>query len=56
MLENAPGRRVIDLGAGTGKLTASLVGMGLEVTAIEPLEAMRERLSAGAAGGARACR
>ena len=45
MLEDAPGRRVIDLGAGTGKLTASLVGMGLEVTAIEPLEAMRERLS-----------
>jgi SAM-dependent methyltransferase len=44
VLADAPGRRVIDLGAGTGKLTASLVAMGLDVTAIEPLEAMRQRL------------
>ncbi|MBO0982747.1 class I SAM-dependent methyltransferase [Rathayibacter sp. SD072] len=36
--------RVLDLGAGTGKLTASLVARGLDVTAVEPDEAMRGRL------------
>jgi SAM-dependent methyltransferase len=35
-LEGAPGRRVLDLGAGTGKLTGGLVGLGAEVTAVEP--------------------
>ena len=45
VLDRTAGRRVIDLGAGTGKLTASLVAMGCEVTAIEPLDEMRERLS-----------
>jgi SAM-dependent methyltransferase len=28
--------RVVDIGAGTGKLTATLVGLGAEVTAVEP--------------------
>jgi len=36
--------RVADLGAGTGKLTTALVDAGLEVVAVEPLEAMRARL------------
>ncbi|MCM6761923.1 class I SAM-dependent methyltransferase [Rathayibacter sp. ZW T2_19] len=36
--------RALDLGAGTGKLTASLVARGLDVTAVEPDDAMRARL------------
>ena len=36
--------RVLDLGAGTGKLTRGLLGLGLEVLALEPLEEMRSRL------------
>ena len=32
--------RVLDLGAGTGKLTATLLGLGARVTAVEPDEAM----------------
>ena len=35
---------VIDLGAGTGKLTRSLVALGHRVTAVEPLEPMLDRL------------
>jgi len=41
----AGARRVLDLGAGTGKLTRQLVARGLEVAAVEPLEAMRAELA-----------
>jgi SAM-dependent methyltransferase len=35
---------VLDLGAGTGKLTRQLTGRGLDVSAVEPSEGMREKL------------
>jgi len=41
-----PERTVLDLGAGTGKLTRLLVPSGATVVAVEPLEAMRARLEA----------
>jgi SAM-dependent methyltransferase len=37
--------RVLDLGAGTGKLTRQLVERGLEVVAVEPLAEMRAELA-----------
>jgi SAM-dependent methyltransferase len=37
-------RRVLDLGAGTGKLTRELCGRGLDVVAVEPSSGMREQL------------
>lgn len=39
-------RRVLDLGAGTGKLTRDLVSRALDVTAVEPSAPMRARLTA----------
>jgi SAM-dependent methyltransferase len=39
-----PGRRVVDLAAGTGKLTALIAGAGSNLVAIEPVAAMRARL------------
>ncbi|QUQ69659.1 class I SAM-dependent methyltransferase [Kutzneria sp. CA-103260] len=43
----AAGRpRVLDLAAGTGKLTAVIVDLGFEVVAVEPDDAMRAELSA----------
>jgi SAM-dependent methyltransferase len=38
-------RRVLDLGAGTGKLTRQLRDRGLDVVAVEPSGGMREQLS-----------
>lgn len=35
-IEHAPGPRVLDLGAGTGKLTSTLEALGAEVVAVEP--------------------
>jgi SAM-dependent methyltransferase len=39
-----PGRTVLDLAAGTGKLTRQLVPTGAEVLAVEPSDAMRAKL------------
>jgi SAM-dependent methyltransferase len=42
----APGARVLDVGAGTGKLTRGLVALGLEVVAVEPGAPMLRQLTA----------
>ena len=42
----APGRVVVDLGAGTGKFTSRLIATGARVVAVEPVEAMRAELVA----------
>jgi SAM-dependent methyltransferase len=44
VLEAAPGPRVVDLAAGTGKLTQVLVAEGADVVAVEPLDRMRAAL------------
>ncbi|MDQ6834690.1 MAG: methyltransferase domain-containing protein [Actinomycetota bacterium] len=41
----APGGAVLDLAAGTGKLTRALVAAGFEVIAVEPQESLREILA-----------
>ena len=43
-IELAPGKRVLDIGAGTGKLTAILTALGADVTAVEPDPAMLAEL------------
>jgi SAM-dependent methyltransferase len=44
-LELAPGAAVLDLGAGTGKLTGTLLELGYDVTAVEPQRELREILA-----------
>jgi len=50
----APGAPVLDLAAGTGKLSRALLAAGLDVVAVEPQGAMRDRLAA-AIGNERVC-
>lgn len=40
-----PGRTVADVGAGTGKFTPRLLATGADVVAVEPVDAMRERIT-----------
>ncbi len=40
-----PGEPVLDLAAGTGKLSRALLAGGLDVVAVEPLESLREVLA-----------
>ena len=42
----APGARVLDVGAGTGKLTRGLVALGFDVVAVEPGAPMLAQLRA----------
>jgi SAM-dependent methyltransferase len=49
-LDVRPGRTVLDLGAGTGKLTRALLTTGAHVIAVEPGDEMRARLEQAAAG------
>jgi ubiquinone/menaquinone biosynthesis C-methylase UbiE len=44
-LDIALGSHVVELGAGTGKFTRTLVSTGAEITAVEPVEGMRRKLS-----------
>jgi SAM-dependent methyltransferase len=43
-LDLGPGKVVVDLAAGTGKLTRALTGIGAELVAVEPVAGMREQL------------
>lgn len=40
-----PGRRVADVGAGTGKFTPLLTATGADVVAVEPVDAMRGKIA-----------
>ncbi len=49
-LRLGPGRTVVDVAAGTGKLTRQLVPTGARVVAVEPLDEMRVELAAAVPG------
>ena len=49
-LTGDPPLRVVDLGAGTGKLTRTVAALGHDVVAVEPLAEMLERLRASVPG------
>ncbi len=44
-MELEPGRTVLDLAAGTGKMTRALVSTGARVIALEPVADMRDKLA-----------
>ena len=44
-VRSAPGLRVLDVGAGTGKLTGGLLALGVDVVAVEPDPAMLAELT-----------
>jgi SAM-dependent methyltransferase len=44
-LRLGPGKTVVDVGAGTGKFTRRLMATGAKVTAVEPVAAMRAKLT-----------
>jgi SAM-dependent methyltransferase len=46
-LDLRPGRTVVDLAAGSGKLSRPLAALGCEVIAIEPVDEMRAAIGAG---------
>lgn len=46
MLDTCGSARWLDIGAGTGIATAALVASGADIAAVEPVEAMRQVLSA----------
>jgi SAM-dependent methyltransferase len=50
-LDLRPGRTVLDVGAGTGKLTRLLVPTGARLLALEPVPEMRAKLAATTPGG-----
>jgi len=50
LLDLGPGRVLLELGAGTGKLTRQLAPSGARILALEPVEAMRARLAAAVPG------
>ncbi|MCC5807816.1 MAG: class I SAM-dependent methyltransferase [Opitutales bacterium] len=47
LLDLAPGRRVLDVGAGTGSYSLALAERGYEMVALEPSSVMRDQAQAG---------